>query len=137
MIVEDIEYSDKYNLVKITISNEFFYISYDFFNDLALSLGAVIDFDLYKEILRENDFNRCKNEALKQLSYGAKTSFDLKKKLIEKKDKTYLKFLLDKKTYLENILQNFDPNNLRTKKRSDEIKSLILKIEEAIDEISN
>ncbi|MDU7143072.1 MAG: RecX family transcriptional regulator, partial [Anaerococcus vaginalis] len=34
MIVEDIEYSDKYNLVKITISNEFFYISYDFFNDL-------------------------------------------------------------------------------------------------------
>ena len=59
------------------------------------------------------------------------------KKLIDKKDKTYLKFLLDKKTYLENILQNFDPNNLRTKKRSDEIKSLILKIEEAIDEISN
>ena len=85
MIVENIEYSDKYNLIKITISNEFFYISYDFFNDLALSVGAVIDFDLYKEILRENDFNRCKNESLKQLSYGAKTSFDLKKKLKEKK----------------------------------------------------
>ena len=85
MIVEDIEYSDKYNLVKITISNEFFYISYDFFNDLALSVGAVIDFDLYKDILRENDFNRCKNEALKQLSHGSKTSFDLKKKLKEKK----------------------------------------------------
>ena len=61
MIVEDIEYSDKYNLVKITISNEFFYISYDFFNDLTLSIGAVIDFDLYNEILSENDFNICKN----------------------------------------------------------------------------
>ena len=85
MIVENIEYSDKYNLVKITISNEFFYISYDFFNDLSLSVGAVIDFDLYKDILRENDFNRCKNEALKQSSYGAKISFDLKKKLKEKK----------------------------------------------------
>lgn len=85
MIVEKIEYSDKYNLVKITISREIFYLSYDFFTSLDLSLDQDLDFDLYKKILRENDFNRCKNEALKQISYRNRTSFDLKNKLREKK----------------------------------------------------
>ena len=85
MIVEKIEYSDKYNLVKLTISREIFYISYDFFVDLNLACDEGLDFDTYKQILRENDFNRCKNEALKQISYRARTSFDLKNKLKEKK----------------------------------------------------
>lgn len=85
MIVEKIEYSDKYNLVKLTISREIFYISYDFFVDLNLSCDEDLDFETYKKILRENDFNRCKNEALKQISYRARTSFDLKNKLKEKK----------------------------------------------------
>ncbi|WP_019138366.1 MULTISPECIES: tRNA (adenine(22)-N(1))-methyltransferase [Peptoniphilus] len=87
--------------------------------------------DRYFEIIVAKFLKEVKIETFKDEDYY------FSKKLIEKKDKTYLKFLLDKKTYLENILQNFDPNNLRTKKRSDEIKSLILKIEEAIDEISN
>ena len=87
--------------------------------------------DRYFEIIVARFLKGVKIETFKD------EDFYFSKKLIDKKDKTYLKFLLDKKTYLENILQNFDPNNLRTKKRSDEIKSLILKIEEAIDEISN
>lgn len=87
--------------------------------------------DRYFEIIVARFLKGVKRETFKDEDYY------FSKKLIEKKDKTYLKFLLDKKNYLENILQNFDPNNLRTKKRSDEIKSLILKIEEAIDEISN
>lgn len=87
--------------------------------------------DRYFEIIVAKFLKEVKIETFKDEDYY------FSKKLIDKKDKTYLKFLLDKKTYLENILQNFDPNNLRTKKRSDEIKSLILKIEEAIDEISN
>lgn len=87
--------------------------------------------DRYFEIIVARFLKGVKRETFKDEDYY------FSKKLIDKKDKTYLKFLLDKKTYLENILQNFDPNNLRTKKRSDEIKSLILKIEEAIDEISN
>ena len=87
--------------------------------------------DRYFEIIVAKFLKEVKIETFKDEDYY------FSKKLIDKKDKTYLKFLLDKKTYLENILQNIDPNNLRTKKRSDEIKSLILKIEEAIDEISN
>lgn len=87
--------------------------------------------DRYFEIIVARFLKGVKIETFKDEDYY------FSKKLIDKKDKTYLKFLLDKKTYLENILQNFDPNNLRTKKRSYEIKSLILKIEEAIDEISN
>ena len=87
--------------------------------------------DRYFEIIVARFLKGVKIETFKDEDYY------FSKKLIDKKDKTCLKFLLDKKTYLENILQNFDPNNLRTKKRSYEIKSLILKIEEAIDEISN
>lgn len=85
MIVEKIEYSDKYNLVKLTISREIFYLSYDFFIDLNLACDDDLDFETYKKILKENDFNRCKNEALKQISYRSRTSFDLKNKLKEKK----------------------------------------------------
>lgn len=85
MIVEKIEYSDKYNLVKLTISREIFYLSYDFFVDLNLACDDDLDFETYKKILKENDFNRCKNEALKQISYRSRTSFDLKNKLKEKK----------------------------------------------------
>lgn len=91
----------------------------------------IYEYDRYFEIIVAKFLKEVKIETFKDEDYY------FSKKLIEKKDKTYLKFLLDKKTYLENILQNFDPNNLRTKKRSVEIKSLILKIEEAIDEISN
>ena len=139
MIVEDIEYSDKYNLVKITISNEFFYISYDFFNDLALSLGAVIDFDLYKEILRENDFNRCKNEALKQLSYGAKTSFDLKKKLREKKFNQdaisrVIDFLTEYNLIDESRINNWSKGKIRYKLKAKFIDDSL--IDTYLDEIS-
>ena len=87
--------------------------------------------DRYFEIIIATFLEKIKLENLKEEDYY------FSYKLIEKKDKTYLKFLLEKKIYLENILESFDSNNLRTKKRSDEIKSLILKIEEAIDEISN
>lgn len=85
MIVEKIEYSDKYNLVKLTISREIFYLSYDFFVGLNISTDQDLDFETYKKILKENDFNRCKNEALKQISYRFLTSFDIKNKLKEKK----------------------------------------------------
>lgn len=87
--------------------------------------------DRYFEIIIAKFLEEINLEILKEEDYY------FSYKLIEKKDKTYLKFLLEKKIYLENILESFDSNNLRTKKRSDEIKSLILKIEEAIDEISN
>ena len=87
--------------------------------------------DRYFEIIIAKFLEEINLENLKEEDYY------FSYKLIEKKDKTYLKFLLEKKNYLKNILESFDSNNLRTKKRSDEIKSLILKIEEAIDEISN
>lgn len=84
MILENIDYSDKENLIKLTISSEIFYLSYDFYNDLDLSVGDELDFDLYKEILNEDNYNRCKSYALKQISYSNKTSFDLKNKLYKK-----------------------------------------------------
>lgn len=85
MLVEKIEYSDSYNLVRLVISGEYFYLSYDFFSDLKLSPDEEIDFDLYKKIVDEDQYNRCKNYALKQISYSQKTSFDIRKKLREKK----------------------------------------------------
>lgn len=85
MIVESIEYSDKYNLVKLLISGEKFYISYDFFNKLKISKDEELDFNLFKEIVNEDQFNKCKNFAIKQISYSQKTSFDIKRKLKDKK----------------------------------------------------
>lgn len=85
MLVEDIEYSDKYNLVRLLISSEKFYISYDFFNELKIAINDKIDFDIFKKIVNEDEFNRCKNFALKQISYSQKTSFDIIKKLKDKK----------------------------------------------------
>lgn len=63
--------------------------------------------------------------------------FYFSKKLIEKKDKTYLSYLEEKKTYLKSIISSFDPNSTRSKKRSEELNNLLSLVEEAIDEISN
>lgn len=84
MILEEIAYSDKYNLVELNISGEKFLVSYDFYNDLKISIGDEFSFNEYKEIVNENQYNRCKNYALKQISYKMQTSFDLRKKLSSK-----------------------------------------------------
>lgn len=84
MILEDIIYSKKENLIKLVISNESFYVSYNFYSNLNLAINDEIDFNLYKEILHEDNYNRCKLYALKQISYSNKTSFDLKNKLTKK-----------------------------------------------------
>lgn len=63
--------------------------------------------------------------------------FYFSKNLIEKKDKTYLSYLEEKKTYLKSIISSFDPNSTRSKKRSEELNNLLSLVEEAIDEISN
>lgn len=84
MILEKIDYSDRENLIKLTISSEIFYLSYDFYNDLDIDIGDELDFNLYKDILNEDNYNRCKSYALKQISYSSKTSFDLKNKLFKK-----------------------------------------------------
>ena len=63
--------------------------------------------------------------------------FYFSKNLIEKKDKTYLSYLEEKKTYLKSIISSFDPNSIRSKKRSEELNNLLSLVEEAIDEISN
>ena len=81
MIIEKIDYSDKYNLIILTIAGEEFSLTYDFFNDLNLSLEDEVDFDTYKEILKENQYNMAKNFALAKISYSQKTSFELIKLL--------------------------------------------------------
>lgn len=85
MILEEIGYSDKKNLVELVISGEKFFLSYEFFSNLNLSLDEEIDFDVFKKISLENDFNRCKIYAIKQISYSQKTSFDIRNKLLKKK----------------------------------------------------
>lgn len=79
MIIESIDYSDKYNLVILSISGEDFNISYDLYNDLQLNIDDELDFDVYKEILSEDEFNRAKNFALGKISYAQKTSFEIEK----------------------------------------------------------
>lgn len=99
MIVENIEYSSNYNLIKLIISGESFFISYDLFSDLNIRKNSELEFDTYKIILYDDEFNKCKIFALKQISYSQKTSFDIRKKL---KDKQFSKDSIDKTIeYLE------------------------------------
>lgn len=84
MILENISYLDKENLIELTIAGEVFLISYDFYSFLDLNTGDELDLSLYKDILSENNFNRCKQYALRQISYTSKTSYDLKNKLYKK-----------------------------------------------------
>lgn len=79
MIIESIDYSDKYNLVILRISGEDFNISYDLYNKLQLNIDDELDFDIYKKILSDDEFNRAKNFALGKISYAQKTSFEIKK----------------------------------------------------------
>lgn len=83
MIIEAIDYSDKYNLVILTISGEDFSISYDLYNDLLLKVDDELSFATYKEILADDEFNRAKNIALSKISYAQKTSFEVEKILKE------------------------------------------------------
>ena len=83
MIIEAIDYSDKYNLVILTISGEDFSISYDLYNDLLLNIDDELSFDTYKVILADDEVNRGKNLALSKISYAQKTSFEVEKLLKE------------------------------------------------------
>ena len=85
MIVENIEYSDKYNLIRLTISGEKFYIDYDMYYENNFESGKEIDFDLYKKILTNDEFNRAKNFALNKISYSQKSTYEIRQKLREKK----------------------------------------------------
>ena len=86
--------------------------------------------DRYFEIILAK-FSNYKNKSLEE------EDFYFSKKLIEKKDETYLEYLKEKKDYLTTIIRSFDPDSPRSKKRSQELNSLLDKVEEAIDEISS
>lgn len=141
MIIEKIDYSDKYNLIILTISGEEFSLTYDFFNDLKLSLEDEIDFDTYKEILKENQYNMAKIFALAKISYSQKTSFELEKllkdndfdtdvinktieflksyKLID--DKAYVKSFINDKSNISKWSRNKIRYALRSKKIDDQL----------------
>lgn len=86
--------------------------------------------DRYFEIILAK-FSNYKNKRLEE------EDFYFSKKLIEKKDETYLEYLKEKKDYLTTIIRSFDPGSPRSKKRSQELNSLLDKVEEAINEISS
>lgn len=141
MIIEKIDYSDKYNLIILTIAGEEFSVTYDFFNDLNLSLEDEVDFDTYKEILKENQYNMAKNFALGKISYSQKTSFELEKllrdndfdtdvinktieflksyKLID--DKAYVKSFINDKSNISKWSRNKIRYALRSKKIDDQL----------------
>lgn len=141
MIIEKIDYSDKYNLIILTIAGEEFSLTYDFFNDLKLSLEDEVDFDTYKEILKENQYNMAKNFALGKISYSQKTSFELEKllkdndfdndvinktieflksyKLID--DKAYVKSFINDKSNISKWSRNKIRYALRSKKIDDKL----------------
>lgn len=85
MIIENIEYSDKYNLIRLTISGEKFFIDYDMYYENNFESGKEIAFDLYKKILANDEFNRAKNFALNKISYSQKSTYEIRQKLREKK----------------------------------------------------
>lgn len=84
MIIENIEYSDKYNLIRLTISNEKFYIDYDLYYENGFEVESEIDFKTYKKILANDEFNRAKNFALNKISYSQKSTYEIRQKLKEK-----------------------------------------------------
>ena len=86
--------------------------------------------DRYFEIILAK-FSNYKDKSLEE------EDFYFSKKLIEKKDETYLEYLKEKKDYLTTIIRSFDPDSPRSIKRSQELNSLLDKVEEAIDEISS
>ncbi len=146
MIIEKIDYSDKYNLIILTIAGEEFSVTYDFFNDLNLSLEDEVDFDTYKEILKENQYNMAKNFALGKISYSQKTSFELEKllkdndfdtdvinktieflksyKLID--DKAYVKSFINDKSHISKWSRNKIRYALRSKKIDDQLTETYL-----------
>lgn len=85
MIIENIEYSDKYNLIRLTISNEKFYVDYDMYHENAFEVDKEIDFTTYKLILANNEFNKAKNFALNKISYSQKSTYEIRQKLKEQK----------------------------------------------------
>lgn len=151
MKIENIDYSDKYNLIILTIEGEDFSLSYDFFNDLNLSLDQEIDFDTYKEILKEDQFNEAKNLALSKISYSQKTSFEIIKLLKDKDfnadaidktidflksyglidDMSYVKSFINDKSNISRRSKNKIRYALKAKKISDEL------IENYLSEISD
>ncbi|MFR2891367.1 tRNA (adenine(22)-N(1))-methyltransferase [Peptoniphilus grossensis] len=72
-----------------------------------------------------------------QIKKLEEVDFYFSKSLIEKKDIVYLDFLRERQKELEKILSNINNDSDRTKKRSGELKSLLIRTKEAIDEISN
>lgn len=72
-----------------------------------------------------------------QIKKLEEVDFYFSKSLMEKKDKVYLDFLRERQRELEKILSNINNDSDRTKKRSVELKSLLIRTKEAIDEISN
>lgn len=83
--MENIEYSDKYNLIRLTISNEKFYVDYDMYHENAFEVDKEIDFPTYKLILANNEFNKAKNFALNKISYSQKSTYEIRQKLKEQK----------------------------------------------------
>ena len=72
-----------------------------------------------------------------QIKKLEEVDFYFSKSLIEKKDIVYLDFLRERQRELEKILSNINNDSDRTKKRSGELKSLLIRTKEAIDEIWN
>ena len=72
-----------------------------------------------------------------QIKKLEEVDFYFSKSLIEKKDIVYLDFLRERQRELEKILSNINNDSDRTKKRSGELKSLLIRTKEAIDEISS
>lgn len=89
----------------------------------------IFEDDRYFEIILARYFGEIKN--LEEVD------FYFSKSLIEKRDKVYLDFLRERQRELEKILSNINNDSDRTKKRSGELKSLLIRTKEAIDEISN
>lgn len=85
MIIENIEYSDKYNLIRLTISKERFYVDYDLYYENGFELEKEIDFPTYKKILANDEFNRAKNFALNKISFSQKSTYEIRQKLRDQK----------------------------------------------------
>ncbi|MDO4594124.1 MAG: regulatory protein RecX [Tissierellia bacterium] len=127
MIIKDLSYDNKNDLFNVEFENEVFKIDFNTYDKLRIKKNDEINFDAYKIIVDNNDYNMAKKKALDYLNYCPRTTFEIINKL--KKEKynqniidEVIKFLnkynlLDDKKYIEDYINDKMTFNRMSKKK--------------------
>lgn len=83
MQIKNIKYNEKQSLFEITVNEENFFISYEIYNELNLSIGKNLNNKTYQKIINENNFQKVKFLIKNFINYKSRTIFETKLKIRE------------------------------------------------------